>query len=73
MFQIDLHKIENTFQYILLSSDGLHGYVSHKDIQNIVEDPQMSLEEKTKALISKANRAGGYDNCTVVIVENDRL
>ena len=73
VFQIDLHKIENTFQYILLSSDGLHGYVSHKDIQNIVEDPQMSLEEKTKALISKANRAGGYDNCTVVIVENDRL
>ncbi len=71
VFQIDFHKIESTYKYLLLSSDGLHGYVPQDVIEVIVENPEMSLEEKSMLLLEQANQAGGYDNCTVVLFEND--
>lgn len=71
VFQIDFHKIESTYKYLLLSSDGLHGYVPQDVIEVIVEDENKSLEEKVALLIDQANKAGGYDNCTIVILEND--
>lgn len=71
VFQIDFHKIESTFSYVMLSSDGLHGYVSHDDIQSIVGDRSLSLKDKVNVLISRANQAGGFDNCTVILMEND--
>lgn len=71
VFQIDFHKIESTYKYLLLSSDGLHGYVPQDVIEVIVENSEMSLEEKSMLLLEQANQAGGYDNCTVVLFEND--
>lgn len=71
VFQIDFHKIESTYRYLLLSSDGLHSYVPQDVIEVIVEDPDKTLEEKTRLLIEEANLSGGFDNCTVVLLEND--
>ena len=55
----------------MISSDGLHGYVEKKVISDIVHDPTLSLQEKTETLIARANQSGGYDNCTVILMEND--
>lgn len=71
VFQIDIHRIETSYKYLLLCSDGLHGYVLQDVIQSIVENKQMSIETKVHTLINRANLAGGYDNCTVVMLEND--
>lgn len=71
VFQIDIHRIESSYKYLLLCSDGLHGYVLQDVIQAIVEKDDMSLETKVHTLINRANLAGGYDNCTVVLLEND--
>lgn len=71
VFQIDFHKIESTYKYLLLSSDGLHGYVPQDVIEVIVEAKNKSLEQKAALLIEQANEVGGYDNCTVVLLEND--
>ena len=68
---IDINKIENTYKYLLVSSDGLHGYVEKKVISDIVHDSSLSLQEKTETLIARANQSGGYDNCTVILMEND--
>ena len=68
---IDINKIENTYKYLLVSSDGLHGYVEKKVISDIVHDSSLSLQEKTETLIARVNQSGGYDNCTVILMEND--
>ena len=70
MFRIDINKIENTYKYLLISSDGLHGYVEKRVISDIVHDDTLSLKEKTETLIARANQSGGYDNCTVILMEN---
>ena len=42
-----------------------------KVISDIVHDSSLSLQEKTETLIARANQSGGYDNCTVILMEND--
>lgn len=71
VFRIDTNKIDSNFRYILICSDGLHGYVSHEEIQAIIDSSAFSLTDKVNALISRANQAGGYDNCTVILLENE--
>ena len=53
---------------LLLCSDGLTGMVTEPQIQAILEttpDPQ----EAADRLIKAANRAGGIDNITVVVLD----
>ena len=71
VFRIDINKIENTYKYLLVSSDGLHGYVEKKVISDIVHDSSLSLQEKVDTLIARANQSGGYDNCSIILMEND--
>ena len=57
---------------ILLCSDGLHGVVSDDDIQatiNEKSEPQAACD----ALVSLANKQGGPDNVTVVVVRIDGI
>lgn len=53
---------------LLLCSDGLTDMITRAQIISIIEQ-NITLEEKTKALINAANEAGGKDNITVVLVE----
>jgi serine/threonine protein phosphatase PrpC len=57
----------------LLCSDGLSDQVASSDIRRAVErhagDPQAAAEE----LIEAANRAGGKDNVTVLVVEGEQF
>jgi len=52
---------------LLLCSDGLHGYVSDRDIERIV-NTHPSLDKAAAALIAAANAAGGGDNITAQLV-----
>jgi protein phosphatase len=52
---------------LLLCTDGLTGVVSEEEIATLLAAP--SLEDAARSLIDAANRAGGPDNITVVIVE----
>lgn len=71
IYRMDLHKIDSDYRHLLLCSDGLHGYVSESAICDIVNDLRLSLSEKVNLLISKANQAGGMDNCTIVLLEKE--
>lgn len=70
VFQIDINKIDSNYRYILLCSDGLHGYVDHEEIKSIVEN-EYDVQAKVEMLIESAKIAGGFDNCTVIVLEND--
>ena len=72
VFRIDTNKIDSNYRYILICSDGLHGYVSYEEIQAIIDSSAYNLTDKVNALISRANQSGGYDNCTVILMENER-
>lgn len=53
---------------LLLCSDGLTGMVTEAQIQAILE-ASVSPQEASDRLIKAANRAGGVDNITVVVLE----
>jgi PPM family protein phosphatase len=55
----------------LLCSDGLTDMVGSKEIASVLE-AKISLEQKAKELIAAANQAGGKDNITVVLVQNNK-
>jgi PPM family protein phosphatase len=54
---------------ILMCSDGLVNYLPDNHIRSILADFSMSPETKVKALIEEANKGGGGDNVTVILIE----
>ena len=58
---------------LLLCSDGLSDQVASGEIQRMVERNAGRPEEAVHDLIDAANRAGGKDNVTVVLVEGEQF
>ena len=55
----------NTNDKLLICTDGLNGYVEDEEIFNVVNEYGDSSTEK---LVETANKAGGRDNVTVVVI-----
>ncbi len=53
---------------VMLSSDGLHGVVPAHQIEQILNGPHATFQEKCGELISAANEAGSPDNVTVLLI-----
>lgn len=65
---IDVFATDDSYDYLLLCSDGLHGYIDMADaFTEILSDKK--VESKVKELILLANQAGGYDNTTVILCD----
>lgn len=61
----DIHPREQ----LLLCSDGLCGYCSNKNIQNVLRRESSDIKKTCKALLQLALEVGGYDNITIVNIE----
>jgi PPM family protein phosphatase len=57
---------------LLLCTDGLSGPVPESTIKQIVEDCGENVDEGCDQLIAEANRGGGPDNITVVLIHVSR-
>ena len=57
---------------VLLASDGLTGMVEDEDLQAILERDE-PLEALVDAMIAEANRRGGLDNITVILVRIEEV
>ena len=66
--RVDIYPIEKNGKTLMLSSDGLHGYVSEDDIKKVVAK-KATLQKKAKELIGLANEGGGFDNTTIILIE----
>ena len=55
----------------IMCSDGLSNMVSDKEIQDFINDPELTPEETCQKLIDLANENGGTDNITAVLLYND--
>lgn len=53
----------------VLCSDGLSGMVSDEIIETIVNNSNMTLQQKADSLVNRANENGGLDNITVQLVQ----
>jgi protein phosphatase len=54
---------------ILMCSDGLTNYLPEESITEILGNYSMSLEGKVNVLIDGANKGGGGDNISVILME----
>jgi serine/threonine protein phosphatase PrpC len=71
---IELHRIPfEADSVLLLCSDGLSDQVPSGEIRQVVAKRAGDPEAAARELIEAANRAGGKDNVTVVIVEGDQV
>lgn len=69
----DLYSIELQNQsYILLCTDGLSNKVNQAQIQEIVLS-EADLRGKVKELVDLANRMGGEDNISVILIDSSEV
>jgi len=68
IFIINREAIDDT-AYLLLATDGLTNNVSDEILHKVITSSYSTLDEKVRALIDNANKAGGSDNITACIVE----
>jgi serine/threonine protein phosphatase PrpC len=54
---------------VLMCTDGLTNYVPQPSLKTILDDFSMSIRRKADVLIEEANRRGGGDNITVILLE----
>lgn len=66
LFRIDLKKND----YILMCSDGLTNMVEDEEIADIIKE-ESDINNAAKKLIDKANKNGGVDNISVVIIKTN--
>jgi len=67
--EVDLDEVDAApGDRLLLCSDGLSGFVEHKELEAIVslEDEP---EERCRRLVGAANKRGGIDNITVIVID----
>jgi PPM family protein phosphatase len=64
----DFYAFDLKGKYLLMSSDGLHGFVPKGTIREIVLGQGDALQDAVKALVDEALRRGSDDNITVILV-----
>ena len=66
----DIHEIQMMDSY-LICSDGLYNYIEPNKLKTIMTDIKLSCEDKANALLKEALLTGGFDNITIIVVENN--
>ncbi len=67
----DIYRLAEIPDKLILCSDGLTNALDESFIYRTVTDTSKGGDEKVKLLIDAANKAGGPDNITVILAEND--
>ena len=68
--KVDISKIKDVYLALLICSDGLHGYVEEDLIQHILRSHH-SPQAKVDMLIQASLDAGGFDNVSVIVLEQE--
>lgn len=66
--KIDINKIRDDYDFLLICSDGLHGYVGEGDICGVLMNKK-EIRHKVYDLIELSKNAGGYDNVSVILLD----
>lgn len=66
--KIDIFPLKTKYDFLLLCSDGLHGFSTDEEIKEVLlsDKDEVKLSQK---LVNYANKKGGFDNITVVLLK----
>lgn len=63
--ELDIFDVDMTIDGILLCSDGLTNMLTNEQIEKVLEDEELSIEERVSKLVRKCNARGGTDNISI--------
>ncbi len=70
--ELDIFDVDLTSEAILLCSDGLTNMLTTEQIERVLNDEELSIEEKVIKLIRKCNARGGEDNISIAYLVIDK-
>ena len=71
--EIDIFDVDMNNDGILLCSDGLTTMLTDDQIEKVLNDNELSTEEKVTKLIQKCNVRGGFDNISIAYLEKKEV
>ncbi len=70
--EMDIFDVDIKNDGIMLCSDGLTSLVSDEQIEKVLNDKELTIEEKVQTLINKCNARGGNDNISIALLEREK-
>ena len=70
--EMDVFDVETDIDGILLCSDGLTNMLENEQIEKVLHE-SLTVEEKIRKLIYKANNRGGNDNISVALLMKEAI
>ena len=66
--ELDIFDVDKDIDGIMLCSDGLTNMLTKEQIEKVLNDEELTIEDKVRKLIRKSNARGGTDNITVAFL-----
>ena len=70
--EIDIFEVETDIDAIMLCSDGLTNMLSQDQIEKVLNETEITVEDKLIKLIKKCNVRGGTDNISIAYLVKER-
>lgn len=70
VFELNTESYMKT-KSILLTSDGIHGFINNDEIELIVKNSDLSLKSRIETILTSAQIANSNDNMSVAIIDFD--
>ena len=69
--EIDMFEVETDVDAIMLCSDGLTNMLSFEQIERVLNEDEISVDNKLIKLVKKANVRGGLDNISIAYLDKE--
>ncbi len=69
--EIDMFEVETDVDAIMLCSDGLTNMLSFEQIERVLNEDDITMDNKLIKLVKKANVRGGLDNISIAYLDKE--
>ena len=69
--EIDMFEVESDVDAIMLCSDGLTNMLSFEQIERVLNEDEITIDNKLIKLVKKANVRGGLDNISIAYLDKE--
>ena len=69
--EIDMFEVETDVDGIMLCSDGLTNMLSFEQIERVLNEDDITMDNKLIKLVKKANVRGGLDNISIAYLDKE--